>query len=95
MNVIGQAHALVHQQGVQRIQTSMRVGTRYNCPRLGYVRAELGKQTNGQPAGRTRSRQLRTRSRGCRSCWLSMKRRHNYSRRYWQAEKMWQGVDTS
>lgn len=26
--VIGQAHSLVHQRGVVRIQTSMRVGTR-------------------------------------------------------------------
>lgn len=29
MRVIGQAHSLVHQLGVVRIQTSMRVGTRY------------------------------------------------------------------
>jgi len=28
MKVVGQAHALVHQNGVQRVQTSMRVGTR-------------------------------------------------------------------
>lgn len=28
MHVIGQAHALVHQTGAQRVQTSMRVGTR-------------------------------------------------------------------
>ncbi|KAK0630790.1 YkoF-like protein [Bombardia bombarda] len=28
MTVIGQAHALVHQGGVQRVQSSMRVGTR-------------------------------------------------------------------
>ncbi|KAK3375234.1 YkoF-like protein [Podospora didyma] len=28
MKVIGQAHAVVHQGGVQRVQTSMRVGTR-------------------------------------------------------------------
>lgn len=29
MKVIGQAHALVHQTGAPRVQTSMRVGTRY------------------------------------------------------------------
>ncbi|KEZ44816.1 hypothetical protein SAPIO_CDS2930 [Scedosporium apiospermum] len=28
MNIIGKAHALVHQAGVSRIQTSMRVGSR-------------------------------------------------------------------
>ncbi|KLU83964.1 hypothetical protein MAPG_03013 [Magnaporthiopsis poae ATCC 64411] len=28
MKVIGQAHAVVHRSGVQRVQTSMRVGTR-------------------------------------------------------------------
>lgn len=28
MKVIGQAHAVVHRGGVQRVQTSMRVGTR-------------------------------------------------------------------
>lgn len=28
MKVIGQAHAVVHQGGVKRVQTSMRVGTR-------------------------------------------------------------------
>lgn len=28
MKVIGQAHSVVHQVGPQRIQTSMRVGTR-------------------------------------------------------------------
>ncbi|KAK3379831.1 YkoF-like protein [Lasiosphaeria ovina] len=28
MRVVGQAHAIVHQGGVQRVQTSMRVGTR-------------------------------------------------------------------
>jgi len=28
MKVIGQAHALVHQRGTPRVQTSMRVGTR-------------------------------------------------------------------
>jgi uncharacterized protein YqgV (UPF0045/DUF77 family) len=28
MNVIGQAHTLVHKMGVVRIQSSMRVGTR-------------------------------------------------------------------
>ena len=28
MKVIGQAHALVHQKGVLRVQSSMRVGTR-------------------------------------------------------------------
>lgn len=28
MRVIGQAHSVVHQVGPQRIQTSMRVGTR-------------------------------------------------------------------
>lgn len=29
MKVVGQAHAVVHQGGVKRVQTSMRVGTRY------------------------------------------------------------------
>lgn len=29
MKVIGQVHAVVHQGGVKRVQTSMRVGTRY------------------------------------------------------------------
>ncbi|KAH8890800.1 DUF77-domain-containing protein [Thozetella sp. PMI_491] len=28
MKVIGQAHAIVHKNGVQRVQTSMRAGTR-------------------------------------------------------------------
>jgi hypothetical protein len=36
MKVIGQAHALVHQQGAQRIQTSMRVGTRYGAFQLAW-----------------------------------------------------------
>ena len=29
MKVVGQAHAVVHQGGVKRVQSSMRVGTRY------------------------------------------------------------------
>lgn len=29
MRVIGQAHTVVHQRGVLRVQSSMRVGTRY------------------------------------------------------------------
>ncbi|KAL8390564.1 hypothetical protein RB595_009572 [Gaeumannomyces hyphopodioides] len=33
MKVIGQAHAVVHQKGAQRVQTSMRVGTRSRPPR--------------------------------------------------------------
>lgn len=35
--VIGQAHSLVHQLGVVRIQTSMRVGTRYGFFSLFYL----------------------------------------------------------
>ena len=29
MTVVGKAHAVVHQKGVVRVQSSMRVGTRY------------------------------------------------------------------
>jgi uncharacterized protein YqgV (UPF0045/DUF77 family) len=29
MRVIGQAHTMVHEKGVSRVQTDIRVGTRY------------------------------------------------------------------
>jgi Thiamine-binding protein len=31
MRVIGQAHTMVHEKGVARVQTDIRVGTRYGC----------------------------------------------------------------
>ena len=34
MKVIGQAHTLVHQGGVLRVQTDIRAGTRYSIPHI-------------------------------------------------------------
>lgn len=31
MKVIGQAHAVLHEKGVLRVQSDIRVGTRYVC----------------------------------------------------------------
>lgn len=59
MRVIGQAHSVVHQVGPQRIQTSMRVGTRSVSRDLGRgagLNADFRAQ-DGQEADRCRQGQ--------------------------------------
>lgn len=57
MRVIGQAHCMLHEKGIMRIQTDIRVGSRYVLDTTEWV----GKWAD-LTTGRTRSRRLVTRS---------------------------------
>ena len=51
MRLIGQAHFMLHQKGVVRIQTDIRVGSRYDSQNKAFESYE-----RSQVAGRIRSR---------------------------------------
>lgn len=78
MRLIGQAHTLVHQNGILRVQTDIRIGTRYT---FNWFAVSQFHQTNGNSAERTRSSITLRRSQKLRAYWPLMERLQ--SRRSW------------
>ena len=46
MRLIGQAHCMLHQKGIVRIQTDIRVGSRYIATNTGVLRTLTGHRTD-------------------------------------------------
>ena len=70
--VIGQAHSLLHEKGVVRIQSDIRIGSRY----AGHAAAVLGWINKLIYPGRTKCNHLKTKSMRWKSCWQQIRNRN-------------------